>query len=421
MSLIKDLFNRFVQWLGYDLGISPNQITLGRLIFFVPSWLMWIYKDDLAQLTGLSWLFFGYLAFFAVTTVIFFDIVDGALARATGQVSDQGKFLDPIVDKLITYFTLALFWSVINQIALLILFTLDVASTFLRGAHVHGANQFGKKKALSQNLSKLFFGMAVLASVQWFNAIGNFLIYTAICLAVISVGLRVLPDKIKSSVQVVIPQLLTLGNLVAGLGTIWCAFNDRIELGVFLNFTAMVFDLIDGAAARKLGVASSFGKHFDTIADLVSFGAGPAFLVGAINGFTPVAIFVCCTYFFATGIRLYDYTRSKGKTPSGFFRGLPSPAGAWLVVSSALFNHPLFCLITMITAAVLMCLFFLHWIHFNRVLPDINLFEITAAIVIGLLTAFIAPPGGFAAGPIVVYIFSPTWRKPGLTTDKNQI
>jgi len=410
--MIKTLFFKFVRWLGYDLGITPNQITWGRLVIYIPGWFIWVYKHELAAWTGLPWQLFGALSSLVVTTVIIFDLVDGALARETGQVSDQGKIIDPLVDKLITYSTLVVFWSEIDRVGLIVLFVLDTASTFLRGMQVESANQFGKKKALSQNFSKFFFAMAILTATPWLSTIGNFLIWLAVILGSISVAIRVLPTAVKNKIAVMIPQILTFCNLTAGFGTIWCAANNRIELGVFLNFAAMALDLIDGAVARKLGVSSNFGKHFDTFADLVSFGVGPAFLVAALNSFSPFSIGIGVLYFIATCIRLYDYGRSKDKTPAGFFRGLPSPAWAWLVVSMVLLGQPIVCLLGLMLAAVLMCLFHINWIHFNEVLGNMTFFEISAAVAIGLMMGFIALPGGLTAGPIMVYVFAPIWRKP---------
>ena len=412
--MIKTLFFKFVRWLGYDLGITPNQITWGRLIIYIPGWFTWVFKNELAAWSGLPWQLFGTLACLVVTTVIIFDLVDGALARETNQVSDQGRIIDPLVDKLIIYSALFVFWSAIDRVGLTVLFALDMASTFLRGVQVEGANQFGKKKALSQNFSTFFFATAILTATPWLSTIGNFLIWLAVILASISVAIRVLPTAAKNKISVMIPQFLTFCNLAAGFGTIWCAANNRIELGVFLNFAAMAFDLIDGAVARKLGVSSNFGKHFDTFADLISFGVGPAFLVAALNNFSPLSMGIGVLYFIATCIRLYDYGRSKDKTPAGFFRGLPSPAGAWLVVSMVLLGQPVVCLLGLMSAGILMCLFHINWIHFNQVLGNMTFFEISAAAAIGLMMGFIALPGGLTAGPIMVYVFAPIWRKPAI-------
>ncbi len=407
------LFVRFVRWVGHDLGISPNQITLGRLLFFIPGWLAWLYRHDLAARTGLPWQLFGSLATVLVTTVIVFDIVDGALARETDQVSEQGKVLDPLVDKLITYSTLTLFWAAIDHVGLLILFGLDLASTFLRGVQVEGANDFGKGKAFSQNISKLFFALAALCAAPWLNRAGNALIWLAVLLATVSVGVRALPAKVKNSIQVAIPQILTLCNLGGGVLAIWFAAQGHLKLAVTCNFAAMFFDLTDGAVARKLGVSSSFGKQFDTVADMVSFGLAPALMINARAGWSPLALALGLIYVVATLIRLRDYGRSKDRTPPGFFRGLPSPAGAWLVISSALYPSLALSLAALLVAAVLMCSFAINWIHFNRIIGTVRLGETLASLLMGIaLMTATHTPETFFSGPIVIYAFSPLWRKP---------
>ena len=416
VQMPRNQFRKFVRWIGYDLGISPNQITVARLLFFAPGWFLWVYMHELGELLGIWWQLIGLLALLLVTIVIMFDIVDGALARETGQVSQHGKVLDPAVDKLITYSTLILFWSAINHTALAILFALDIASTFLRGTQVQGANEFGKKKALSQNLSKLFFGIAILTNVPRLNVVGNLLIWTALVLASISVAIRVIPDKAKHPICLLIPQLLTLSNLICGLLAIWYASQGRLKTGVLLNFAAMGFDLIDGAVARRLGVTSKFGKDFDTIADLVSFGLAPAVLVAAMTGWTAASMIGGLIYFTAICIRLYDYSKTKDITPPGFFRGLPSPAGAWLISSTILCVPPAVGIIIEVIAAVLMCSFKIFWQHFNRILPTMRITEIIISVSLGLIPAVFINPIGFLSGPIFIYILSPFWRKPRIQT-----
>ncbi len=412
LQMLSNQFIKFVRWIGYDLGISPNQITVGRLLFFAPGWFLWVYMHELGELLGIWWQVIGLLSLLLVTTVIMFDIVDGALARETGQVSQHGKVLDPAVDKLITYSTLILFWSAINHTALAILFALDIASTFLRGTRVQGANEFGKKKALSQNLSKLFFGIAILSNVPRLNVVGNLLIWTALVLASISVAIRIIPDKAKHPICLLIPQLLTLSNLICGLLAIWYASQGRLQTGVLLNFAAMGFDLIDGAVARRLGVTSKFGKDFDTIADLVSFGLAPAVLVAAMTGWTAASMIGGLIYFTAICIRLYDYSKTKDITPPGFFRGLPSPAGAWLISSTILCVPPEVGIIIEVIAAILMCSFKIFWQHFNRILPTMRITEIIISMSLGLIPAVFINPLGFLSGPIFIYIISPFWRRP---------
>jgi len=411
-------FIKFVHWIGYDLGISPNQITMGRLFFFIPGWFIWFYMKDIASFLGIWWQAVGLSAFLLVTTVIIFDIVDGVLARETGQVSKRGKVLDPAVDKLITYSTLILFWDAIDHGALFILFALDTTSTFLRGAQAHGANEFGKKKALAQNLSKIFFGMAVILQFQRFNFIGNVLIWIAIILATISVSIRLLPPRAeRNRFYVLFPQLLTLANLGCGVLAIWSAFHGKPVQAVVFIFSAMGFDLTDGAVARRLGVESVFGVYFDTVADLVSFGFAPAVVVASASNYYFFSLISGLLYVAATAYRLYDYGKSKKKTPKGFFRGFPSPAGAWLTAISVLCLPPLGFFLVQIGASVLMCSFSVNWQHFSRALPNLSFLEILLSSVLGLLIALKVHPLTFLAGPIIIYVFSPIWRRP--TFDDN--
>ena len=403
---------RFVRWIGYDLGISPNQITLGRLLLFIPGWFTWVYMHELAAWSGLSWQLVGSAALFLVTVVIFFDIVDGALARETGQVSSGGKILDPAVDKFITYSTLILFWPAIARKALVILFVLDIASTFLRGVNVQGANEFGKKKALSQNISKFFFGMAVLTGYARLNTVGNLLIWAALILAAISVGIRIFPAKAKNPIYRLLPQIITLFNMFCGALAIAVALKGEIHQGALYLFAAMGFDLFDGAVARRLNVTSNFGKKFDTIADMVSFGFAPASLVASTAGWTAASIVGGLVYVTATCLRLYDYGRSRHITPPGFFRGLPSPGGAWLVSAGVICLPWPWNFLVMLAAAVLMCSFRVRWQHFGSILPTLSVLELVASMVVGIVPAIYITPLGFLAGPIAVYLLSPLWRRP---------
>ncbi|MEW6429140.1 MAG: CDP-alcohol phosphatidyltransferase family protein [Thermodesulfobacteriota bacterium] len=410
------LFLRFIHWLGDDLRITPNQITVGRVFFFVPGWLIWLFRHDIETLTGIGWRLSGSFAFVLVTLVIVFDVVDGALARATGQVSQRGKALDPAVDKIITYSTFALFWNTVNHAAFFALLSLDVVSTLLRGASVHGANEFGKKKALSQNLAKIFFGIAVLAELPKLNVIGNLLLWFATLLATISVSIRLLPEPDRRHrLFTLLPQMLTLGNLLCGVGAIRSAADGQVRFGVLLLFIAMSCDMADGAVARRLGVTTRFGKTFDSIADLVSFGFAPGVLAAGAGGWTAAAIGAGVLYILATAYRLYDYGRSKDRTPAGFFRGLPSPAAAWLV-AAAILSLPATLLPALLpVAAILMISFRYHWQHFSAILPTLRILEIAASFLIGLLPALLVHPASFIAGPIVLYCFSPLWRKPAVT------
>src|SRR3954469_238415 len=77
------------------------------------------------------------------------------------------------------------------------------------------------------------------------------------------------------SISRVIPSALTLLGLSAGLTAIRLVLNENWKGAVVALFCAMVFDMLDGRAARWLGADSRFGAQLDSLADLVSFGVAP--------------------------------------------------------------------------------------------------------------------------------------------------
>jgi len=76
-----------------------------------------------------------------------------------------------------------------------------------------------------------------------------------------------------------IPNLLTLSNLACGLLAIVSIFGSDYKLAAILMALSQIFDFFDGFAARLLKVHSELGKQLDSLADLVSFGVAPGFLV----------------------------------------------------------------------------------------------------------------------------------------------
>src|SRR5437867_4314962 len=84
-----------------------------------------------------------------------------------------------------------------------------------------------------------------------------------------------------------LPNLLTAGNLFCGFVALTKIVEadipsgdfSQIKIALFFILLACIFDLFDGRVARMGGVESPFGREFDSLADLVSFGVAPAFLV----------------------------------------------------------------------------------------------------------------------------------------------
>src|ERR1051325_307053 len=114
----------------------------------------------------------------------------------------------------------------------------------------------------------------------------------------------------------------------------------KVALGFIL--LACIFDLFDGRVARMAGVESPFGREFDSLADLVSFGAAPAFLVYRVvlpevfQHHAQLGWFIASIYLLAGAFRLarFNCLAALGRPGGGKeFLGFPIPAAAGLVAS----------------------------------------------------------------------------------------
>ena len=147
-----------------------------------------------------------------------------------------------------------------------------------------------------------------------------------------------------------LPNLMTAGNLACGFFALTWIFQykpeegfDKIHVAIRLILAAFAFDFLDGRMARLVKKQSQFGREFDSLADIVSFGVAPAFLVYRIvlyqferSGWMIAAIYLVCG-----GIRLARFnvlsTRPAAMAHGREFIGFPIPSAAAVVVSVTLF------------------------------------------------------------------------------------
>jgi len=129
-----------------------------------------------------------------------------------------------------------------------------------------------------------------------------------------------------------LPNLLTLCNLLCGcLGILYVMDVDKAEFAPLMILLAAFFDLLDGAVARLLGVTSPIGKELDSLADMVSFGVLPGFILYSIAlnydlGNTALLVFVFVP---AAALRLAKFNVDDRQ--GSVFLGLPTPAAAIFV------------------------------------------------------------------------------------------
>ena len=119
------------------------------------------------------------------------------------------------------------------------------------------------------------------------------------------------------------------------------AFSDatRLYVAAVLVFIGMLFDMCDGQVARRLRQSSNFGVQLDSLADAITFGAAPMFLLLAFDRFLPHSILLAIggTYACCAILRLaYFNTQTGSEDKHEAFSGLPSPAAAGTVAGAAL-------------------------------------------------------------------------------------
>jgi CDP-diacylglycerol---serine O-phosphatidyltransferase len=132
----------------------------------------------------------------------------------------------------------------------------------------------------------------------------------------------------------ILPTLFTLGNIFCGYLSIDFAVNHRFGQAAMLLFLAGVFDGLDGRVARLTGTTSAFGEQLDSLADVISFGVAPAFLVylWALSDFGRLGLFVSFLFVVCGACRLARFNVQVHIVDKRYFVGLPIPSAAGALV-----------------------------------------------------------------------------------------
>ena len=148
-----------------------------------------------------------------------------------------------------------------------------------------------------------------------------------------------------------IPNIITLFNMLSGILSIYAAMSGYLDLAAYLIFVAGIFDFFDGFAARLLNAKSEIGAELDSLADVVSFGVAPGFIlfqlvnlsnsqpIDFMDDFTIIPFIAFIVPAFAA-LRLAKFNVDEEQTDS--FLGLPTPALAIFIASLPLIRSYLY-------------------------------------------------------------------------------
>ena len=178
------------------------------------------------------------------------------------------------------------------------------------------------------------------------------------------------PRLERRAMNQLIPNVLTVGALCAGLTAVRFAFLGRWEHAVAAIVVAGILDGLDGRMARLLNGTTKFGAELDSLSDFVSFGVAPAVVIyfWSANDLGGLGWVAAMFYAICAALRLARFNTMLGDPNPPpwarfYFVGVPAPAGAGLAVlplllsfetGAALFARPWFTALTLVVVGILM-------------------------------------------------------------------
>jgi len=222
-----------------------------------------------------------------------------------------------------------------------------------------------------------------------------------------------------------LPNAFTTAALFCGFYAIVMAMNLKFDHASIAIFVAMVLDSLDGRVARMTNTQSEFGAQYDSLSDMVSFGAAPALVVyeWSLRGMGKLGWLAAFVYCAGGALRLARFNTNIAVVDKRYFQGLPSPAAAalvagfvWLMddlrfagtdLSWAAWIITLYAGITMVTNVPF---YSFKDINFRKPVPFI-----AALLVVVLLVVISSDPSKVLFGLFVLYGLSGyivyAWRK----------
>jgi CDP-diacylglycerol--serine O-phosphatidyltransferase len=381
------------QWL-----LHPNSICYWRTAMAVLGFFLYFYTPYQA------------VAIFIYTFAAILDGADGVVARGCMLGSPWGEWLDPMCDKL-TYLPALIGFAFTGMLSLKLVLILTIiefvgqffARMILSSLGISGAaNNFGKIKAI------ICFALVILCALMDENPglinVTESVLIACIVLSSASIVFKFIPNRLYADI-------LSGLNFFCGVTSLVLTHHHRFAWAICIIIVGQLFDLFDGRMALKHG-GTKYGPYLDDIADFVSFGLAPAYVIVEKGG--SLAWLVGGCYVFGVAFRLIRFVvKDKNRTdlPSGIFNGLPSPAGALIVLGASLVATPII-LWALTGVSIALMVSHIRFAHFGRVIlnqiPKPVFFIFSAVIIVTisflLRTRSVQMFGYLILGSIMLYM-----------------
>ena len=318
---------------------------------------------------GLAWIgiifyYFGfqYVGIEFYLTSVYLDAVDGMVARACKLVTEKGEKIDPLYDKA-TYLPPIIFLFSDLTIVYFFLFFETIGQFVVRKILDYqkrsgAANNFGKIKALFA--FSIFPYMFVVQNCEYIPDISQQLMIICTFLSLCSAVFKLIPNKFYADI-------LSILNLLCGVAGIVFISNGKFVSAALFVLLGQVFDVFDGRAAVKHG-GTKAGPWLDDIADLASFGFCPAFMIWEIGDNVWLKI-IAIIFLFSIIFRLVRFVtidKERKDYRDYIFFGLPSPAGAAVVMGTCLISKALIIIGVVTILTSLLSIGSYKFIHLGR-------------------------------------------------------
>lgn len=214
-----------------------------------------------------------------------------------------------------------------------------------------------------------------------------------------------------------LPNFFTAASIFAGIYSMISAVEGNFVMAAWMVLLSLIFDGLDGRVARMTNTCSQFGVEFDSLADIVAFGAAPAMLLYLYAGhdFGRFGIMTSALFVIFGGIRLARFNVMSGRSEPSVFIGVPIPTAAVFISVlvllyqkySMLAEYKLFILISALVVAVLM-VSNIRYPSFKKVDMDKkHIRRVFVAIVVVAMLIFIYPIEGFALFFTLYILYGP--------------